>query len=92
MGVQNQQGMPQAVKDAIREAGFTPDDSMRAQAQEWWEWYTAKAPWYDKTEQVDGHRFKVRRNTLHPARRVCREWASLILDDDGTILTRWVRQ
>lgn len=84
MAATNQQTLPSCVMEAIRGMGFKPDDSMRAQAQEWWEWYTTKAAWYDKTEQVDGRLFKVRRNTLHPARRVCREWASAILDDDGT--------
>lgn len=84
MATNNQNSLPSCVLEALRGMGFKPDDSMRAQAQEWWEWYTAKAAWYDKTESVDGHSFKVRRNTLHPARRVCREWASAILDDDGT--------
>lgn len=84
MATNNEHSLPSCVKEALRDMGHEPDDSMRAQACEWWEWYTAKADWYDRDEQVDGRRFKVRRATLHPARRVCREWASAILDDDGT--------
>ncbi len=84
MATQNQHSVPACVTDAIKAAGFEPDTTMQGIVQMWWEWYTAKADWYDKTETVDGRRFKVRRHTLHPARRVCREWASAILDDDGT--------
>ena len=84
MATENQNEIPACVMDAIKEAGFEPDDTMRSTVLGWWEWYTTKAEWYDKTEVVDGRRFKVRRHTLHPARRVCREWASAILDDDGT--------
>lgn len=82
--VENQQTIPECITNALMEMGYEPDDTMRAQVEEWWEWYTARADWYDKTETVDGKPFNVRRNTLHPARRVCREWASAILDDDGT--------
>lgn len=78
--------MPACVTDAIREAGYVPDTTMAATVRAWWEWYTAKAGWYSKETVVNERRFKVRRHTLHPARRVCVEWASSILDDDGTKL------
>lgn len=84
MATQNQHSVPACVTDAIRAAGFEPDTTMQATVQEWWEWYTAKADWYDHKERRDGRSYRVRRHTLHPARRVCREWASAILDDDGT--------
>ena len=84
MATQNEHSIPTCVMEAIKAEGYAPDDVMRAQVMEWWEWYTAKADWYDREEDVDGRSFKVRRHTLHPARRVCREWASAILDDDGT--------
>ena len=57
---------------------------MRATVLTWWDWYTAKAKWYDHEETRDNRRYKVRRHTLHPARRVCQEWSNTILDDDGT--------
>jgi len=84
MAAENEHNVPECVRNAIRARGYEPDEVMQPTIADWWAWYTAKAPWYDKTETVNGHRFKVRRNTLHPARRVCREWASAILDDDGT--------
>ena len=84
MAAENEHNVPECVRNAIKARGYEPDEVMQPTIADWWAWYTAKASWYDKTETVDGHRFKVRRNTLHPARRVCREWASAILDDDGT--------
>lgn len=84
MATENQHTIPACVRDAIKAAGYEPDTTMDATVLSWWEWYTATANWYDKTETVNGRRFKSKRATLHPARRVCREWASAILDDDGT--------
>lgn len=82
----NQLSIPSVVTEALKEEGYHYDQTMQPTALVWWEWYTATHNWYDKTEWRDGHRFKVKRQTLHPARRVCREWASSILDDDGTKL------
>ena len=103
MATENEHAIPGCVRDAIREAGHEPDMVMQPTVLTWWEWYTAKAKWYDHEELRDGRRYKVRRHTLHPARRVCREWASAILDDDGTkvatdveavtdMLEEWVKE
>lgn len=81
----NEHTIPSCVMDALRSMGYeNPDTSMASMAWTWWAWYTASAEWYDHTEVRDGTRYKLRRQSLHPARRVCREWASAILDDDGT--------
>ena len=53
MATNNQNSLPSCVLEALRGMGFRPDDSMRAQAQEWWEWYTAKAAWYDDRHDED---------------------------------------
>ena len=102
MATENQHTVPQCVRDALRARGYEYDDTMQSLVAEWWEWYTASVDWYDKTETVNGRKFTTRRHTLHPARRVCREWASSILDDDGTkiaasdetaseLLSEWVK-
>ena len=81
----NEHKIPSCVMDALRSMGYeNPDTSMASMALAWWAWYTASAEWYDHTEVRDGTQYKLRRQSLHPARRVCREWASAILDDDGT--------
>ena len=84
MATSNEHSIPSCVTEALKAMGYRADDSMQAHAREWWEWYTAKAGWYDVDQNVNGRKFRTRRHTLHPARRVCREWASMILDDDGT--------
>ena len=76
-----------AIERALRAEGYSADRSMAEYVASWWAWYTAEHAWYNAERTVLGHRFKVRRRSIHPARFVCREWASAILDDDGTTLT-----
>ncbi len=84
MATENEQSMPQCVLDALKRMGYEPDMTMRATIEGWWSWYTAQDSWYDSTQDLEGHKVKTQRLTLHPARRVCEEWASTILDDDDT--------
>lgn len=84
MATENEFAIPAVLTNAIKDEGYTYDETMKAVIGEWWGWYTTTHDWYDKIEIRDGRRFKTQRQTLHPARRVCREWASAILDDDGT--------
>ncbi len=83
-------GLPAHIDRALEALGYEPrgvgtgGDDMAAHIEDWWGLYTASASWYDRTETSAGRKWRTRRMTLHPARRVCREWASLILDDDGT--------
>ena len=77
---------PQAVTDALAGMGARPDTSMAAHIGMWWGWYTSTADFYDQTVVVgDGKVMRRHRLTIHPARRVCREWASLLLNDETTI-------
>lgn len=78
--------IPPKVLDAVRRMGYAPDTSMTDHVTRWWQWYVGETGWYDREEQVDGRLFRIRRHSLRPARRVCREWASAILDDDATAL------
>lgn len=75
-----------AMAGALRDMGMAPDTSMAAQVQEWWAWYTSTADFYDETQVVGGRSMHRHRLTIHPARRVCREWASLLLNDRTTIV------
>lgn len=77
----------EAVRRKLKELGYTPDTSMAGDVERWWSWYTATAEWYTVQREVLGHRFRAKRRSVHPARFVCREWASAILDDDGTTVT-----
>lgn len=74
--------VPAYALDAVREAGYRPPDSMAAHVERWYQWYTGTAPWYRESYAgVDGRRHERRKLSLRPARRVCREWASLIANE-----------
>lgn len=85
--MQNEKSIPESVFKAIKAEGYEYDDSMQSIVLDWWSWYTATDDWHDQTIIQDKRRYTIKRQTLHPARRVCREWASAILDDDGTTFT-----
>lgn len=85
--MENEHSIPSCVYMALKGAGYSYDSSMQKEVLAWWGWYTASDGWYDYTVVIDNRRYRVERQTLYPARRVCREWASSILDDDGTTFT-----
>lgn len=77
--------VPACVGEWLRGMGYVPYESMRADVARWWEWYTARAAWYERG-RVDWSTGeprvrKVRVHSIRPARRVCREWASLMFDE-----------
>lgn len=78
--------VPGKMMEALRQMGYAPDTGMGAQVQGWWEWYTSTAPFYDDNQVVGGRAMHRHRLTIHPARRVCREWASLLLNDQTTVV------
>lgn len=84
---ENEYTIPAKVQQAIKDAGYTIDSSMTSRILDWWTWYTAENTWYDGFEHVDEHAVHRHRMSLHPARRVCREWVSVMLDDEGTRVT-----
>ena len=87
MAAKDEFSKPVYVLDWLSGLG-TPYTSMDGDIATWWEWYTATSKWYRRTG-FDYQRKRKRRYrlyTLHPARRVCREWASLMFDG-GTAFT-----
>lgn len=86
-----------AAKDEFSKPGYVldwlsglgvPYTSMDGDVAAWWQWYTATSKWYDRVgfDYQRKRRRRYRLYTLHPARRVCREWASLMFDG-GTAFT-----
>ena len=86
-----------AAKDEFTKPGYVlewlsglgvPYTSMDGDVAAWWQWYTATSKWYDRVgfDYQRRRRRRYRLYTLHPARRVCREWASLMFDG-GTEFT-----
>lgn len=76
----------------LHQNGF-PDAKklMETQIATWWGWYVADNDFYSSTDSttVDGVRrvYKVDRISIKPARMVCQEWASLLLNERTTVAT-----
>lgn len=81
--------IPAAVKRYIKELGYTiPYKDMQSRIQQWGNLYKAEGDFWDYRESDnDGNVFSIHRATVKPARRVCREWASLLLDEYTQVST-----
>ena len=79
--------IPQVVLDYIRGAGYTiPYDNMKGYIDEWYSWQKAEGNFYDFREKDNnGYLRDVHRLSIHPANRMCEEWASLLLNEQTTI-------
>lgn len=78
--------VPAHVAKHLASMGYALDRGMDPFIAEWWAWYTGDDPWH-KVEYTtqQGLRRSRDRLSLHPARRVCREWASLLLNEDTEV-------
>lgn len=78
--------IPDQIVRYIKRAGYRIDTAMAPHINEWWNWYTCSDAWYEleyrKPDDSTGTR---RRLSLHPHRRACREWASMLLNEDTGI-------
>lgn len=81
--------IPSYIIEYIKEQGYPfPYSVMQGYVEKWGELYKAKGSFWDYTETDNyGNRFEVHRKTVKPAKRVCREWASLLLDECTQIST-----
>ncbi len=78
--------IPSYIKDKIKELGYTIPDSMASHIQQWYSWYTGSNSFYQVSYISTDRSKKTRsRYSLRPARKVCKEWASLILNEDTQI-------
>ena len=78
----NQFEVPSFVREEITGRGFAMPPDMSADIERWYQWYTATHPFYtEKYLGVDGKSHSRKKLSLRPARRVCREWASLIANE-----------
>lgn len=78
----NQFEVPAYVSKEITSRGYAMPPDMSAHIETWYQWYTATHPFYkEKYLGVDGRSHERQKLSLRPARRVCREWASLIANE-----------
>lgn len=79
--------VPGYVVDFIRRAGYpVPYTSMAGCIEQWWQWYRASGGFYDYDGRDGAGRvYRVHRRSVHPAKMVCDEWGSLLLNDRTTV-------
>lgn len=78
----NQFEVPAYVSEEITSRGYAMPPDMSTHIADWYQWYTASHPFYkEKYLGVDGRSHERQKLSLRPARRVCREWASLIANE-----------
>ena len=78
--------IPDAVRRYIKGKGYHTSEDMAPFITEWWGWYAGTDKWYKTTYTTpDDGQHERRRMSLRPHRRACREWASLLLNEDTAI-------
>lgn len=80
--------IPSHVRDYIEDRGYAcPYDEMADDIELWHGFLMAEGDFWDWSETVNGVRLKQHRMSIHPAERVCNEWASLLLNEETTVST-----
>ena len=76
--------VPEHVKDYLRKLGFVlPLDDMEPWIRSWDDWMGARGDFYDYRDKDGlGRVYEVHRRSIHPAMRVCKEWGSLLLNEE----------
>ena len=80
--------IPACVTDWLRQHGYpNPWGQMASYINGWEALLRADGDFWDYSESDGERTYKVHRRSVKPARRVCDEWASLILNEDTVIAT-----
>jgi A118 family predicted phage portal protein len=77
--------IPEAITAYLAALGYDIEvDVMMPFINRWYHWYKAEGDFYDynKVDGTGGAIYKYHRKSTHPAARVCREWASLLLNEE----------
>ena len=90
--------VPEHVKEYLRKLGFIlPLEDMEGHIRAWDDWMSARGDFYDYRDKDGmGRSYAVHRRSIHPAMRVCKEWGSLLLNEnvqvvcDGQKTTEWL--
>lgn len=77
--------IPSHVKKKLTNLGYKVDEQMTPLIKDWWNWYTCKDSWYKVAYSSPAGKGSRDRLSLHPARKVAKEWASLLLTDNTEI-------
>lgn len=80
--------VPEHVREYLHKLGFVlPLDDMEPHIRAWDDWMGARGKFYDyqDTDGV-GRVYAVHRRSIHPAMRVCKEWGSLLLNENVKVV------
>lgn len=84
--------IPAHVTKYIQDRGYAVSTAMTTFITQWWQWYTSDtehdgdAKQFYSVSYTAGSKKKTRKRlSLKPARRACREWASLLLNEDTEV-------
>ena len=80
--------VPEHVKDYLRKLGFVlPLDDMVPWIRSWDDWMSARGEFYDYRDKDGmGRVYAVHRRSIHPAMCVCKEWGSLLLNEEVKVV------
>ena len=80
--------VPEHVREYLRGLGFVlPLDDMEPWIRSWDDWMGARGDFYDYRDKDGlGRVYEVHRRSIHPAMRVCKEWGSLLLNEDVKVV------
>lgn len=75
--------VPVFVTDYLEGKGYSmPWTAMKSYIEEWGAWMSSCGSFYDYHEQdTDGRLYEVHRRSARPAKKVCKEWASLLMNE-----------
>jgi hypothetical protein len=80
--------IPSHVREYLKDMGYRlPLEDMESHIREWDEWMSATGDFYDYRESDSfGRVYQVHRRSIKPAMRVCREWGSLLLNEQTQVV------
>lgn len=83
--------VPEHVKDYLRRLRFVlPLDDMEPWIRSWDDWMSAHGDFYDYRDKDGvGRVYEVHRRSIHPAMRVCKEWGSLLLNEEVKVVCEY---
>ena len=79
--------IPGSVGTYLDKLGYDlPWDAMKGHVNRWDAWMRGKGEFYDYDDvDSEGRRYHVHRRSVRPAKRVCREWSSLLMDEQTSV-------
>lgn len=83
MAEEHRFAIPSFVTSYLEDAGYkVAFTEMREHIQAWGDWLCARGDFYDYQDKDGaGRSYRVHRRSVHPAKKVCKEWSTLLLNE-----------